>query len=284
MPANETEIERALEQFAATDGGLLATDSSIPLYYQLYRFLKRFIERGSFQQGDRFPSEEAVAACFGVSRPTASRAVQELIARGWVTRERGRGTFLQNQQLGSLALMSDNLSLTEQFPPEAVLKTQFVSREVIQGDPAIGPLLELPPDQPLLHLRRLRLVGDLPVMVCDSYLAADLFADLTEKRFVRGSLYATLEQAYGYVIERSERKISAQELMDQAIGDLLGVPVFSPVILFSGLTFVEGDERPLEYMLSYVRECIAFANVVRRRGAPHLAKVGEAKIGSSGKA
>lgn len=264
MARDGNDIETALGQYAASERSLLAADSSIPLYYQLYRFLKRFIENSGLQQGERFPSEEAIATTFGVSRPTANRAVEELVARAWLTRERGRGTFIENEQLGSLALLSDNLSLTEQFPPDAMLRTQFVERRVLDSEPTVSELLALPPSTPILYFRRLRFVNDLPVMVCDSYLPADRFADLTEGRFVGGSLYATLEQVYGFTIERSERKISAQELVDQVVGDLLGVPVFSPVLLFTGLTFVRGEETPLEYMASHVRECIAFANTVRR--------------------
>ncbi|MEW5826096.1 MAG: GntR family transcriptional regulator [Candidatus Bipolaricaulota bacterium] len=266
MPRDGSEIEAALNRYAASERSLLAADSSIPLYYQLYRFLKRFIEQTGLEQGERFPSEEAIATTFGVSRPTANRAVEELVTRGWLSRERGRGTFIHNEQLGSLALLSDNLSLTEQFPPDAKLKTQFIERRVGPGNPTVAGLLALPAEAPILYFRRLRFVNDLPVMVCDSYLPADRFRNFTKETFVQGSLYATLEQVYGFTIERSERKISAQELVDQTVGDLLGVPVFSPVLLFTGLTFVRGEATPLEYMSSYVRECVTFSNTVRRDG------------------
>jgi len=259
------DIEGALEQYAGSELSLPATESSIPLYYQIYRFLKRFIEEGPLQQGERFPSEEAIAATFGVSRPTANRAVEELVTRGWLVRERGRGTFVQDQQLGSLSLMSENLSLTQQFPPGTVLQTTLVKREVLAEDPAGCELLGLSDGTPILKLRRLRAVNGEPVMVCDSYLEAARFGDLTEKAFVRGSLYATLEEKYGFVIERSERRLTAQELVDQDIALLLDSPLFSPVLLLTGLTFVEGEKRPLEHMVATVRECISFANTVYRK-------------------
>lgn len=270
MPAQANDVDTALEEFTPSETGLLDPGSSIPLYYQVYRFLKRFIEQGSLRQGDRFPSEEAIAAKFGVSRPTANRAVEELVSRGWLARARGRGTFVQDQQLGSLALLSENLSLTEQFPPDAVLRTQFIQRSIRATEPAACELLQLPDNSPILHMRRLRSVNGQPVMVCDSYLSGDRFADLTEDTFVRGSLYATLEEVYGYTIERSERKISAQELVDQAVGELLGVPLFSPVLLLTGLTFVKEEDAPIESMISYVRECVTFANTVKRKAKSGL--------------
>jgi len=265
--SDRRESDSVQAQYAPPEAALLDPNSSLPLYYQLYRVLKRSIQQGTARQGDRFPSEEAIAATFGVSRPTANRAVEELVGTGWLTRERGKGAFVQDRRLGSLALLSDNLSLTEQFPAGASLETEFVSRTILAMEPGICELLRLPEESPILHLRRLRSVDGHPVMVCDAYLPQERFAELVEERFVRGSLYATLEEVYGLRIDRSERKLSAQEIVDRRISELLRVPMFSPILLFTGLTFVRGEEKPIEYMVSYVRESVAFSNTVRRRGS-----------------
>jgi len=259
---NIQEIERRLSEYATRETALLAPDVSIPLYYQLYRLLKRFIEIAPLHEGDRFPSEELISASFGVSRPTANRAVQELVGQGWLARERGRGAFVQDKTFAGLSLLSEHLSLTEQFPPDTTLETTFILRDVIASEPHVAELLRLSDDEALLLIRRLRQVDGQPVMVCDSYLPAKRFADLKESSFIRGSLYATLEEAYGYVIERSERKLVAQELIDKQVAELLGVLPFSPILYFTGLTFVRGEDNPIEYMRSYVRECVAFTNTV----------------------
>lgn len=264
MPGRD-EDDAAFESFAANVRPQLLTESSIPLYNQLGRALRRFIEQAELEPGDRFPAEEMIAARFGVSRPTANRAVQELISHGWLERERGRGTFVRNQPIVDLTLLSENLSFTEQFPRDAVLHTEFIERKVLKPERRIAQALALPPEAPILYLRRLRFVNEAPVMVCDSYLPADRFSDLDRKVFIRGSLYATLEGKYGFTIERSERRVEAEEVVDQAIAELLQVPVFSPILLLSGLTFVEGEERPIELMTAYVRERVAFRSTVRRR-------------------
>jgi DNA-binding GntR family transcriptional regulator len=190
--------------------------------------------------------------------------VQELIDQGWVARERGRGTFVQEGSFLGLALLSEHLSLSDQFPPDAVLETTFVHQQITTNEPHCAEALQLPSDEPLLFIRRLRRVNGQPVMVCDSYLPAERFPNLKKSTFVRNSLYATLEEVYGFVIERSERKIAAQEVVDQEVAELLGVPSFSPVLYFTGLTFVEGEDQPIEYMDARVRECVVFTNTVRR--------------------
>ena len=255
-----------LEAYAADTVGLLAAESTVPLYHQLYRLLKRFIEQGGLSPGDRFPAEESIASLYGVSRPTANRAVQELITRQWVERERGRGTFVKANQIFGLELLSGHLSLTEQFPPEASLQTTFIARQILERAPVIASRLQLEEETAILYFRRLRSVDGQPVMICDSYLPHDRFPDLVEEEFIGGSLYATLEGRYGYVIERSARSLVAEELVDQDVAELLEVPPFSPVLSLTGLTFIEGEDAPIEYMVASVRECISFANTVYRKG------------------
>jgi GntR family transcriptional regulator len=255
----------ALDAFAESTPNPLLAESSIPLYDQLGRVLRRFIEEEQLQPGDRFPPEEAIATQFGVSRPTVNRAVQELINQGWLERERGRGTFVRNQQIVDLALLSENLSLTEQFPRDAVLRTEFISRRVLKSNRHVAHALGLPPDAPILYLRRLRFVNECPVMVCDAYLSAERFSDLDRKTFVGESLYATLEEKFRFLIDRSERRVEANEVVDPAVAELLRVPLFSPILLLTGQTFVEGEESPIELMTAYVRERVAFKSTVRRR-------------------
>ena len=245
----------------------LVGESSIPLYAQLCRMLRRFIEQEELQPGDRLPAEETIAVQFGVSRPTANRAVQELIDQGWLARERGRGTFVQNRHIIDLALLSENLSMTEQFPQDAKLRTEFIDRKILKTKQRVAHAIGMAADAPILYLRRLRFVDEHPVMVCDTYLPADRFTDLDRKAFVRGSLYATLEEKYGFTIERSERRVEAEEVVDQAVAELLQVPLFSPILLLTGLTFVEGEEQPIELMTAYIRERVAFKSTVRRRTA-----------------
>lgn len=270
-PDESNGIRIPLGVYAGETVELLTAESTIPLYHQLYRLLKRFIEQGGLSSGDRFPAEEMIASLYGVSRPTANRAVQELISKQWLVRERGRGTFVKGQQLVGLALLSDYLSLTEQFPPDASLRTTITDRKILDGPSNVVSRLGLPSDARVLYFRRLRAVDEQPVMVCDSYLPFDRFADLKNGELVGDSLYATLEERYGYVITRSERSLVAGELLDQQVADYLDVPPFSPMLSLKGLTYVQGEASPIEYMEAFVRECIEFTNTVYRkeRGSQH---------------
>ena len=246
----------------------LAENSCIPLYYQLCRVLQGFIREQRLKQGDRFPPEEVIAACLGVSRPTVNKAVQELVRQGWLVRDRGRGTFVHREPLVDLTLLSENLSLTEQFPPDTPPQTEFIRRMIYPARevPDVMEILGLGPETEILYIRRLRYAHGRPVMVCDAYLEAGRFPALKERPFVRDSLYATLEEVYGVIIDRSERRVEAAEIVEPEVADLLGTQLFSPVLLLTGLTFIRGEEKPIEYMVSYVKEGVTFKSTVRRKG------------------
>lgn len=57
------------------------------------------IEAGDFPVGERLPAENDLAQRFGVSRPVIREAIGRLAARGTIRTERGRGSFVQTQEL-----------------------------------------------------------------------------------------------------------------------------------------------------------------------------------------
>ena len=71
------------------------------------------IESGELSDGDRIPSEEALAKHYQVSRQTAHRAVHELKLRGLVQRQRRLGTIVHRdsrRQAGLIYLIVDHLN------------------------------------------------------------------------------------------------------------------------------------------------------------------------------
>lgn len=66
----------------------------VPLYEQLYRYVRDEIDAGRLAPGARVPSEKELALQFHVSRITSKRALEKLATEGAVQRARGRGSFV----------------------------------------------------------------------------------------------------------------------------------------------------------------------------------------------
>ena len=76
-------------------GQVINRTSAIPLYYQLAQHLEKGIREGEFESDAKFPTDMELALRYNVSRPTVRQAVGELVHKGLLVRERGRGTFVR---------------------------------------------------------------------------------------------------------------------------------------------------------------------------------------------
>lgn len=66
--------------------------SPVPLYRQIYQWVRRAIVDGQLQAGQSLPSTRQLASELGVSRNTASTAYEQLQAEGYLERTIGSGT------------------------------------------------------------------------------------------------------------------------------------------------------------------------------------------------
>jgi len=71
--------------------------SGTPLQQQIYGGLRRAILDGVLRPGSRVPSSRALALDLGVSRTTSLLATEQLLAEGYLTAERGSGTFVARE-------------------------------------------------------------------------------------------------------------------------------------------------------------------------------------------
>ena len=69
-----------------------------PAYLSLAEQIARAIHDGRLQNGSRLPTHRRMAEDLGLSVQTVSRAYEELIRRGLVSGEIGRGSFVQTQR------------------------------------------------------------------------------------------------------------------------------------------------------------------------------------------
>lgn len=73
---------------------LLKTDSNIPLYQQLYNFLKGEIQSGTIAFGTKLPSKRKLASYLGISQNTIQSAYDQLIEEGYIKAREKSGYFV----------------------------------------------------------------------------------------------------------------------------------------------------------------------------------------------
>ena len=106
---------------------------------------RALIREGSLKPGDRLPSERVLAEQFQVSRSSVREAIRSLELQGLVISKRGSGTFINTDNLESMAaLIASTLSAGN-----GALKHIFEMRHILE--PQIAALAAQRADQEQIH-------------------------------------------------------------------------------------------------------------------------------------
>lgn len=88
-------------------------ETGVSLWREVYERLTREIRGGSFEPGQRLPSDVELAKDYGVARQTMRRALSALRDQGILRIEQGRGTFVTDKPLdfriGGTIFLDQNL-------------------------------------------------------------------------------------------------------------------------------------------------------------------------------
>ncbi|MBK8019945.1 MAG: GntR family transcriptional regulator [Chloroflexi bacterium] len=80
------------------------------LHIQVAAILKKRIHNGTWSNGSSIPSEKELCAEFDVARGTVRQALASLEAEGYLSREQGRGTFVQWHEFSANRSRSQRLA------------------------------------------------------------------------------------------------------------------------------------------------------------------------------
>jgi GntR family transcriptional regulator len=184
-----------------------------PIYQQVNHLLRSLIGSREFPAGRKFLTEREISDRFGVSRPTANKALSSLVSAGLLEFRRGVGTFV----LGKT--MDYNLRALVSFTSEAAAAGKTPSTRVISSGkllarelPAeVATALGLTPEEPVYAVERLRKVDDLPVILERRWISCRYCPELTPSDY-EGSLYAAWTNKYALEVEGADQRIRAVNL------------------------------------------------------------------------
>ena len=216
-----------------------------PLYRQIKSLIVQALESGEWRPGEAIPSEQELAARFGVSQGTVRKAVDELAAENVLVRKQGKGTFVVShhdprQFFRFLRLVPDDGSLTQ---PQSVPLDCWRAKA---GQEA-ARVLQIPVGDPIIILRRVLKFSGKPVVLDEIYLPGEVFEGLTLDTLKewKGSLYSFFETRFGVRMLRAEEHIRAVAA-DRMATETLGVKEGTPLLSVERVTYTYND-RPVEW-------------------------------------
>jgi GntR family transcriptional regulator len=218
----------------------------IPKYHQLALILKAQIVDGNWPPRSAIPAERQLETIYSISRTTIREAINLLIQQGYLYREHGRGTFVSPQKLQKKIM--ELTSFSEDMVKRGIRPGQIIRKvEIITPPTRIQRLLELPPNNTVIEIDRIRLGDGKPIGLQTSYIALQnpntiTKADLEEL----GSLYKILEQKFHIIPSEAEETLEVT-LADLDEAKLLGILPGAPLLLSQRLLF-DQNRKPVEFV------------------------------------
>jgi GntR family transcriptional regulator len=220
-----------------------------PIYQDVYLKLKKLINSGEYSAGDFLPTEDGLEKIYGVSRTTIRKAIEMLVADGYLEVKQGRGTrvldYHYTQSLNQVTSVSETL---RQKGYEVSIKDIFI--DTIQASKHVAEMLEIPVNADIYRVQRVLSADNIPAAILFNYIKVDLAKGIDEKASRINRLYEFLHTEYDIQIDSSRDTISAKNA-DFIEAQLLNIKVGSALLVIHRVTFQAG--RPVTHDVSTMR-------------------------------
>jgi len=231
------------------------------VFQEVAKQIQEKIDKGLYVSSQRLPSEYDLAKEFGVSRLTVRKAIDELISRNILVKQKGKGTYVMTQQ----KIQSGRAGL-QGFTEAAksygkTSKTEVIRFELVSEIPEeVTRALQLNDQEAAYHIVRLRSYDNEPMTVEDLYIRSIYLPEVTEKQ-LQGSLFELIEKQIE--IAYSHQEVEAI-LVTKELSPLLEVEAGEPLLMVHSITY-SVTATPILYDTSYYRaDRYTFKNTLHR--------------------
>lgn len=234
----------------------------VPVYYQLKLLIKNAIDSGVLRHGESIPTEAELSAELNVSRPTIRQCMADLVNEGYLSRMKGKGSFVSRPKIEANYIAKHESIYTIIKNCGYTPSTRVLAFEKVEGIQAINEQLQIPESEQLYHLSRLFMADGEPMLFSESYTQASRFEGLLKYNFADKSLFATLRDVFHTPVTIVRREITAANAA-QRDAEMLNIPKNKAICLVYNLAYDENN-KPVEYSASkYRSDKIKFTNYMK---------------------
>lgn len=228
--------------------------AAVPLYQQVMDNIRGEIEAGTYAPGSQIPTELELAEAYQVGRVTVRRAIEELVYEGYLTKQQGRGTFVNAPKLvRKVRQEADVQSFSEACRVNGMRPTsRLISRHVVPVSKEMAAFLGLEEGADLLAVVRLRMADGVPVMFENNYFPYEEFKFLEQENLGgSSSIFEVVRAHTGRYPENSGDCTVEIARADQETASYLSVPAGEP-LFFMKVDFLDGAGQPFFIGRQYI--------------------------------
>ncbi|MBE3570060.1 MAG: GntR family transcriptional regulator [Bacillales bacterium] len=226
-------------------------NSPLPIYYQLKKAIKEWIEKKELVPGDVIPSERQFAEMYSISRMTVRQAINHLVNEGYLIRKRGKGTFVADREREKTMKMKGLKSFSEDMRQRGLQpEAKVLEFKVLPAEPLSAQKLQIEEYAPIYKVITIRSADQEPMAFETSYMPVSLMPTLT-KETVETSVYEYLEKTLMLRIDGASQTLEAAPAKKK-VAEMLKIEENDPVLLVKRVSYLE-DGRPFEFVDSVYR-------------------------------
>jgi len=209
-----------------------------PLWRMVSDALESEIRSGTFQPGDRLPSESELSERHGAHRLTVRRALQRLKEKNLVRIEQGRGMFVREESLTHTVGLKSKLRLAASTAGRQATR-QFLGSATCRAERAVTAALGVHSGATVCEVETLRLIDGHPAGVTTHFFPMPRFEGIDKKIAEHGSVTRSLQD---YGIETFEHRSSriAAKLPAGRDAELLKQPKSKPILFVTTIAIDDG--------------------------------------------
>ncbi len=219
-----------------------------PIYLQLREVVRSKIEDGEYAPGTAIPSENTLAATYGINRLTVRSAIDALVSEGVLKRVQGKGVYVVAQIERDLEVLGG----FTQTMNEKNLETR--KKILLKGQRRAGEkfakLFNINGDDTLYYIKRLDYANEEPIAIQEIFIPYNL---VPKMEGIDLSVFSMFEiyKFYGINPVRAWQTLDLVQLT-QSDARLININKEQTVFLF-GCTTYDENGRVIEYSKSYTR-------------------------------
>ncbi|MEM0981210.1 MAG: GntR family transcriptional regulator [Cyanobacteria bacterium P01_H01_bin.58] len=213
-----------------------------PLHISISEQLKKRIETGQYQPGQRLPSEFDLGESFGVSRTTIRRAIANLTQQGLVTTQQGKGIFVTQPHKISFSMSNPLMYFDSALRQQGYVgRVHSLRLQLVEAAPDVCHKLQLPEGTARVYWQeKIYYANESPIALDISFFPEAIGHPLLEK-LQHGFTYSTLV-TNGVHLNAAEVQLESVPA-NYELSEYLAAPLGSPLLAFHYVAY-QDQRRP----------------------------------------
>ena len=202
----------------------------MPLYREIKRKIAESIHAGEWRPGEALPSEKKLAERFGVSMGTLRKAVDDLVAKGALIRQQGRGTFIATH--GKDRYLFSFFHIVPHEGRKTYPHVELLEFAKVKASAEAVKFLGVAAGSRVISIVNSLSLDNQLVIVDEIFLPDSIFPDLSKKILQEreGTLYQLYQEKFGVTVVRTDEHLRAVKA-DAYKANLLGLRIGDPLLL-----------------------------------------------------